>query len=362
MKKKLTVGKLYGAYSHPWGIKYTRSNIKIRKKTIFKLPIFKNLEKNYKKYKVLEIGGTGQDAVVWSEFGFNTTYVDLSKENIKKTQKYKKKYNLNLKTIYGDFHKIKLKKNYYDIVRSRGVIHHMESPDKVLKKINYCLKKNGYFHFNLYRSGIFYYFFVELLRNISSKINIENFYQNLLRFKISNKENLKIGNYTIKAKSDFYTIILDDLFVPILNPANYFQIKKDLINLNFKIIKENKIKKYFDHSLLYPDFPLKKEHIVFDVIKLNDCSKNIKIKYKISKTEAKLANKFSYINRTINLFNSLIKIAKFKRIYNQDFFIKLVIYLYKELYLISVTNMSASNKHKKFQSLINFLLNKIKNK
>ena len=77
---KIKTGKLYGGYVHPWGIEYTKKNVKIRKRTLSDLPIFKKLRnKDFKRIKVLEIGGTGQDAVAWSELGFDVTYIDLSK-------------------------------------------------------------------------------------------------------------------------------------------------------------------------------------------------------------------------------------------------------------------------------------------
>ena len=91
---KIKTGKLYGRYVHPWGIEYTEKNIKIRKRTLSDLPIFKKLKnRDFKRIKVLEIGGTGQDAVAWSELGFDVTYIDLSKKNIIKTKKYARKKN-----------------------------------------------------------------------------------------------------------------------------------------------------------------------------------------------------------------------------------------------------------------------------
>ena len=202
---KIKTGKLYGEYVHPWGIEYTEKNIKIRKRTLSGLPIFEKLRnKDFKRIKVLEIGGTGQDAVAWCELGFDVTYIDLSKDNIIKTKKYARKKKLTLKTINKDFHKIRFKSGEFDIVRSRGVIHHMSSPEKVFKKIYHLLKNGGYFHFNLYRSGTFLYFFVESLRKISKLINFKKFYKELIKFKVTKIENLSIGNPTIKSKSKFF--------------------------------------------------------------------------------------------------------------------------------------------------------------
>jgi len=354
---KIKTGKLYGKYVHPWGIEYTESNIKIRKRTLSKLPIFNKLKnKNFKRIKVLEIGGTGQDAVAWCKLGFEVTYIDLSKDNIIKTKKYARKKKLTLKTINKDFHKIKFKSEEFDIVRSRGVIQHMSRPAKVFKKIYHLLKNGGYFHFNLYRSGTFLYFFVESLRKISKLINFKKFYKELNKFKVTKKENLSIGNPTIKSKSKFYDIILDDLFVPILNPANYYEIKKDLKNFGFKIFKENKIKKLLDHDLLYPDYPLKKEHIVFDVIKKKVTKKNFKSLYKVSNVESKIVKNIKNYNLSNKIVKKLLKIVISKKIYNNKLFLFHFINLYKSCYLLSVSNLTGLQKHIAFRKNVESII------
>ena len=68
-------GKLYGVYCSPWGIVFNQKNINIRKTTLSKLPFFKKLNKNS---KILEIGGSGQDAVAWSQLEFDTTFIDIT--------------------------------------------------------------------------------------------------------------------------------------------------------------------------------------------------------------------------------------------------------------------------------------------
>ena len=344
-------GKLYGKYAHPFGIIYNQKNIDIRKNTLKKLPFFKK-----ERLKVLELGGTGQDAVAWAQLGFDVTYIDLSKENINKTKNFVSKKNLNLKCINKDFLKHNFKENF-DIIRSRGVIHHISQPEKVLIKVNKLLEVGGYFHFNLYRSGTFYYWFVENLRKFSRKINFKKFYNNLLKIKISKLENNNIGNPTIKEKSSLYKIIIDDLYVPTLMPSNYFEIREFLIKNNFKIIKENKIQKRLDHDLLYPDFPIKKEHIVFDCKKL--------LKKKILKTniffkrqtEIYLTKKDSIINTNNKLFEKLYKLMIKKRLYRNEDFIKKIIVLYKNCYLLSVKKGNSSTRHRKLKREILYIQN-----
>ena len=163
----------------------------------------------------------------------------------------------------------------------------------------------------------------------------------------NNKEKSKIGNNkTIKAKSDFHNIIIDDLYVPFLNPANYFDVCKDLKTLNFKIIKQNKIKHRVNHDILYPDFPAKKNHIVFDVKKIK-AHKNKKLFYTMDQEkEGKITKDNHIINENNKLFDHLFKINKKFKLYEKNLFIHNLINLYKKFYLISVTNISSKLKHK----------------
>ena len=339
----ISAGKLYGKYSHPYGIIFNRSNIEVRKKTLKKLPFYKKLKSNA---KILELGGTGQDAVAFAELGFDTTFIDLSKENIKKTKNFKLKSKNKIKLINADFLKYKFKAKF-DLVRSRGVIHHTADPAKVFIKINKILNNGAYLHFNLYRSGVFYYWFVEKLRKISSSIDLKKFLKILLKVRLNDKEKSKIGNNkTIKAKSDFYNIIIDDLYVPFLNPANYFDVCKDLKTLNFKKIKQKKIKHRVNHDLLYPDFPAKKNHIVFDVQKIK-AHKNKELFYTMDQEkEGKITKDNHIINKNNKLFHHLFKINKKFKLYEKNLFISDLINLYKKFYLISVTNKSSQLKHK----------------
>ena len=352
-KKTLTkTGELYGKYSHPFGIIYNQPNIEIRKKTLRKLSFFKNIQKEA---KILELGGTGQDAVAFAQMGFDTTYIDLSKENVDKTRNFIKNQNLKLHTINSDFLSFVFKEKF-DVIRSRGVIHHTLEPEKVLIKVSDLLKDKGNFHFNLYRSGTFYYWFVENIREITKKIDFQVFMEVLLQIKIPRDEDLKIGNHTIKSKSKFYNIIIDDLYVPVLNPANYFDVISDLKNISLKIINTNVIKNILDHDILYPDFPLKKNHIEIDCIKTKDPKIESKPSYILDqKKETRISKGDEVINQNNILFRKLQLSNIEKNLFQKKEFIRKIILLYKECYLISVEESNKISRHKK----INILLTRI---
>ena len=202
-----------------------------------------------------------------------------------------------------------------------------------------------------------YYF----LRKISKFINVKKFYKELLKFKLTKKEDLNFGNPTIKSKSKFYDIILDDLFVPTLNPANYYEIKKDLKNFGFKIVRENKIIKRLDHDLLYPDYPLKKEHIVFDVIKKNATKKKFNTLYKVSNVESKIVKNIKNYNLSNKVIKKLLKIVISKKIYNNKLFLFHFINLYKSCHLLSVSNLTGVQKHIAFQKNVESIIKRFQN-
>ena len=347
--KKINTGTLYGKYCHPFGIIFNRSNIEVRKKTLKKLPFFKNIKKNA---KILELGGTGQDAVAFAELGFDTTFIDLSKENIQKTKNFKKNTKVNLKLINSDFLNYNFNEKF-DVIRSRGVIHHTINPSRVFLKVKKILKNKGYFHANFYRSGVFYYWFVENFRKISKNINFDRFIKVLIKTKLTSKEMKKIGNNTIKEKNGFYSIIIDDLYVPVLNPANYYDLIKDFKTLGFKIIKKNLIKNRLNHDLPYPDFPFKKNHIVFDCQNIQNKSKKIekKLNYVLDETkENKITKKDNFIYENYKLFKKLNNIGKKKTLFDNKNFIKIIIDLYKDCYLISIQKINKNLKHKKLRN------------
>ena len=125
--------------------KSSRTYFLEQERKTYNLCMFINIEAlENKKLKVLELGGTGQDAVAWAQLGFDVTFIDLSKENIKKTEKFIKGKNLNLRCINKNFLKQNFKEKF-NIIRSRGVIHHISQPEKVFLKFPGIFFQSGIF-------------------------------------------------------------------------------------------------------------------------------------------------------------------------------------------------------------------------
>lgn len=56
----------------------------------------------------------------------------------------------------------------YDLVVARGVVQHTQDPPGVLAKLLDALRPGGYLHFFAYQSGAFRWFFVDLIRQLST--------------------------------------------------------------------------------------------------------------------------------------------------------------------------------------------------
>ena len=132
-------------------------------------------------------------------------------------------------------------------------------------------------------------------------------------------------------------------------------------NFGFKIVRENKVKKYLDHDLLYPDYPLKKEHIVFDVIKKNTTKKKFKSLYKVSNVESKIVKNIKNYNLSNKVVKKLLKIVISKKIYNNKLFLFHFINLYKSCYLLSVSNLTGTQKHIVLQKNVELIIEKFQN-
>ena len=142
---KKTIKKFYQNES------YNLENGNEKKNRIKIIEKFKRNLFNYK--KILEIGG-----------GINSLIKFLNKNNklylvdYRKTKKIKKK----IKFLRGDFEKIALNNNYFDVVIMLHTLEHVLNPLKSLSKINKILKDKGIFilevpNFTYYANKKFYY-------------------------------------------------------------------------------------------------------------------------------------------------------------------------------------------------------------
>ena len=136
--------------------KKSPSKIKIEKRSTFKKYIQNHLNlfnENLKfpvelfdNKKVLDLGcGTGEVDIVLSSFGAKCYGIDFNQLSIDRANNLKKKYyikNVNFKKLKIEDYKIK--KNFFDISISFGVIAHVYDREKLFQKLVNSTKKNGY--------------------------------------------------------------------------------------------------------------------------------------------------------------------------------------------------------------------------
>jgi ubiquinone/menaquinone biosynthesis C-methylase UbiE len=99
------------------------------------------------KKTLLEIGaGTGKDAKVFSDHGYELTCIDLSQEMIR----FCKEQGLNAKVM--DFYDLDFTDNYFDAVYALNCLLHVPNHEieKVLMEINRVLKPDGIFYLGIY--------------------------------------------------------------------------------------------------------------------------------------------------------------------------------------------------------------------
>jgi len=199
---------------------------------------------------ILECGGTGRDALAWSSLGARSvTHIDLAADNVRRLRTYCKANDItNVKVLHEDILAIDLPSQSFDIVRSRGVVHHLASPALGLARYSNWLKTGGLLHFNVYRGGTFYYYCVKQLRKATR--------QGDLPFVIAANREQGLAN-------DLAGAVLDDLFVPYMHTASPSTVLNDLSVLELERLWPDKVWAELDHEIRYPDLPEKDEHIQF---------------------------------------------------------------------------------------------------
>ena len=97
------------------------------------------LEKHSKKRNIVDLGcATGVFLDIAQKNGWKTYGVEISKFA---SDYARKEFKLNIKT--GDLLKLNFKSEFFDAVTMWDFIEHVDSPSKVLSKINKIMKKDG---------------------------------------------------------------------------------------------------------------------------------------------------------------------------------------------------------------------------
>ena len=126
-------------------------------------------KKFWKNKKVLDVGcGTGRYAQIPLKYGAVVTGIDLS-SSIQIAKKNLENYK-RIELLEADLFSPPLKKNYYDVIYSFGVLHHTNDPEKAFKGLLKYLKPGGIICITLYHKYGMYHT-SRYLRTITTKLN-----------------------------------------------------------------------------------------------------------------------------------------------------------------------------------------------
>ncbi len=102
--------------------------------------------------KILEIGvGAGTDHLQWARAGAECHGVDLTDAAIANTTAHLAHYGFRSELRRIDAETLPFADASFDVVYSWGVIHHSESPEKIIREIHRILKPGGRFIGMMYR-------------------------------------------------------------------------------------------------------------------------------------------------------------------------------------------------------------------
>jgi hypothetical protein len=248
---RAATGDLYGRLVHPRRLPLNLEGISMVAKTRLQELEAIGLEQGaLADMRVLECGGSGRDALGWNAIGAgHVTHVDLSVENPANVRRYCAEHGIsNVESIQGDILEVELPAGGFDIVRSRGVMHHLRDPALGLARYVYWTGPGGLVHFNVYRGGTFYYYGVKLIRELVGDGDIEAVLEAAGALALSDAE---VG------------ILLDDFFVPYMHTASPAVVEADLKQARLERLWPRRNWPEVDHDVLYPDMPEKTEHLQY---------------------------------------------------------------------------------------------------
>lgn len=247
-----TTGTLYGDHVHPIKRTINDSGIEMVCDTHRSQLIGCGVDiADVSGFNVLECGGTGRDALGWARLGAkHVTHIDLSASNVGRIKSYCESAGIdNVTAINGNILDYDLPQQSFDIVRSRGVWHHLEYPARGLARYASWCKVGGLVHLNAYRAGTFYYYGVTLLRELADLVPIE----------VIEKVMSEAGVTPTRAGC-----LLDDFYVPFMHALTHQRVADDFAKVGLSVIwPENRQWDEVNHDIRYPDMPEKLEHIQY---------------------------------------------------------------------------------------------------
>jgi len=161
-------GSTFGGGAEP-GTKEFFENVLSKRSTyeqpwLFELVPFPS----FRDKKVLELGfGAGYDAYEFCRNGADYTGIDITPENVERTQKHLGFYGYTPHVMEGDAENLQFADESFDALFSNGVLHHTPDIEKSFQSAHRVLKHGGEFWVIVYhRDSVFYWISLLLVNHI----------------------------------------------------------------------------------------------------------------------------------------------------------------------------------------------------
>jgi SAM-dependent methyltransferase len=199
--------------------------------------------------RVMDVG-TGFYSLGFHRLGAHVEHRDISVRSVEALNAYASaRGHANLQSIHTDLVQDLLPADHFDLIYLSGIFQHFEDPARALRNVTQALTAGGYLYVDIYRSGRWRWFVVDVLRRIVEKSWL---YDVLARF---------IECCAVAEKRSFHLrqveLLIDDLFVEHLNLFHPTDLSGDAAALGLELVRPVTSMDlqdggdFVDHSLLF---------------------------------------------------------------------------------------------------------------
>jgi hypothetical protein len=230
----------------------------------------------------------------------------------------------------------------FDIVRSRGVWHHLADPALGLARYARWCKLGGHIHINAYRGGVFFYYGNKLFRQLARHVDVA------LIVRVMREQGTPEGRIGC---------LLDDFYVPFMHTATQPLVEGDFATADLAILwPAVRTWKEIDHDVRYPDMPEKAEVIQYWLRKdrHHEDADGLasRLRYHQGVDDVALARQVPEAQASLAAFDRLAPVAR--AMAQTEKLAAVLARLYLRFHFdISVMAMRAGERHRLFAALMN---------
>ena len=162
-------GYVYGGLAHSSHLEYDeRSEVSGERSVRRGLTRIGLSADDIKGWRVMDVG-TGGYALGFSRLGARVDHRDISSRTVRALNSYAHGRGYSeLRSIRTDLVREELPSDTYDLIYLSGIFQHFSDPAQALVNVSRALKVGGHLYVDIYRSGRWRWFVVDMLRAIAS--------------------------------------------------------------------------------------------------------------------------------------------------------------------------------------------------